>query len=168
MAMINTDALDKINEQLNGLINYMDAYAEEIQTEINNAGSKAQEVADEKMAELSSLMSQKLNIIRGQIIDTFSAQYQVALNKIEPIEPLLNVSISLDTVVSVVQSIINIITAPYQPIIDFTTQIIPKVMELSANLQTIASYQPSIDVPGVDIPPLEIEVDPITPGDITG
>lgn len=168
MAVINTEAIDKINKQLDGLIEYMDAYSLQIQTEINNAGANAQKVADEQMEELSRNITEKLSTIRGQIIDIFHSQYQVAMEKIKPIEPLLNITISLDTVVDVVKSIIEIMTAPYQPIIEFTTQIIPKVVELSNNLQKIASYQPNIEVQGVDIPTLNINVDPITPGDITG
>lgn len=168
MSTINTEQIDKINAQLEGLINYMDAAAEDIQTAINNASTNAQEVANEKMAELSTKVNEKLSSSREQIINIFHGQYQAAMEKIKPIEPLLNISISLDTVVSVVTSIIEIITAPYQPIIEFTTQIIPKVLTLSANLQKIASYQPSINVPGVEVPPLDINVEPITAEDITG
>lgn len=168
MSTINTEQIDKINAQLEGLINYMDAAAADIETAIKNAGTNAQEVANEKMAELSTKVNEKLSSSREQIINIFHDQYQAAMEKIKPIEPLLNISISLDTVVSVVASIIEVITAPYQPIIEFTTQIIPKVLALSTNLQEIASYQPSINVSGVEVPPLDINVEPITAEDITG
>lgn len=168
MATINTEAIDKINEQLNGFTEYIDAYMVDLQKEIENAGESAQEVLNEKMNVLSTQLTQELNPVRQKIIDIFKSQYQSALEKIKPIEPLLNVSLSLDTVVSVVKSIINILTAPYQPIIEFTTEVIPKVLELSANLQKVANYKPSLNVPNVEVPPLQIDIEPISPSDITG
>ena len=169
MATINLEMIDKINQQLDGITDYIDEYMLVIEDDIKNAGDKAQVVANEKMELLSTNITQKLQPIREKIINIFKAQYQSGLEKIKPIEPLLNVSLSIDTVVSVVQSIINIIIAPYQPIIEFTTQVIPKVVELSNNMQRIANYQPNIpEIPNVEIPPLNVEIEPITPADITG
>lgn len=168
MSTINTEALDNINAQLDGVIVYMDKFSEDLSKASDGAGSKAQEIVNQKVGELSEAVEAKLLDIREDVVKTFSGQYKIALAKIEPIKPLLNVSLSLDTVVSVVKSIITIITAPYQPIIEFTTEVIPKVLEISAKLQTIASYKPSVDVPNVEVPPLSVNVPPITASDITG
>ena len=168
MATINTDSLDKINAQLDGIIVYMDKFSEDLSKLQTTAGETTQALVDKKMEELSASVEGKLLDVRAKVVKTFSEQYKIALQKLEPIKPLMNVSISLDTVVSVVKSIINVITAPYQPIIEFTTEVIPKVIEISNKLQTIASYKPSVDVPNVDVPPLNVNVPPITAKDITG
>ena len=169
MSTINTEMIDKLNAEINGVLTYADVITADINNEFEYAKNNTQELLNEKMAELGDKIIEKAEPIRQKIINIFSAQYQSALEKIEPIEPLLNMSISLDTVVDAVKSIIEIITAPYQPIIEFTTEVIPKVLELSNNLQKLASYTPDINVPeGVEIPPLNIEIQPITPGDITG
>lgn len=168
MATISLKYLEKINEQLDGIIVYIDAYSTALQKEINSAGRYAQKIADEEMAKLSESASEKLNIIRDKVIDIFKAQYQSAMERVKPIEPLLNADVSLDTVVEIVKSIIAILAAPYQPMIDFISTAVPLVLEISDKIQTIATYQPTIEAPGVEIPPLEIKVEPITPGDITG
>lgn len=168
MAVLNTEFIDKINEQLEGIITYIDNYVNLIETEIESGKDKAQQIANEKMEQLSDKLTEKLLPIRQKIIDIFKAQYQSALEKIKPIEPLVNADVSLDTIVDIVKSIIAILIAPYQPAIQFTTEVIPKVIELSNNLQKIANYQPTINIPGVEIPPLNVNIPPITPGDITG
>ena len=171
MATINEEQIDKINDQLDGIIDYLDAKASMFQNIATQAGNNAQQAIDDAAAELSEDINNKLSDIRQKIIDIFSAQYSIAMEKIAPIESLLNalpISADLGAVVNVLTSVVNIITAPYQPIIDFTTKIIPKVLTLSSKLQTIASYQPSIDIPNVEVPPLEISVEPITATDITG
>ena len=132
------------------------------------AGETAQALVDKKMEELSASVEDKLLDVRGKVVKTFSEQYKIALQQLEPIKPLMNISISLDTVVSIVESIISVITAPYQPIIEFTTEVIPKVIEISNKLQTIASYKPSVGIPNVSVPPLNVNVPPITAKDITG
>lgn len=169
MATINIEMIDKINEQLKGITSYLDEYCLAIQSEIDDAGEQAQEILNEKMDELGENLTEKLEPIREKIIDIFRKQYQKAMEKLSPIEPLLNISLSIDTVVSVVENIIKIITAPYQPLIEFISQVIPKVLELSDNLQKVANYQPQIPLPpNITMPPLNVDIEPITPSDITG
>lgn len=169
MALMNTEVIDNINAQIEGIISTADNVCAVVNEQIAEKQDQAQQFVNEKVDDLSEMISAKGNEIRDKAVDVFSAQYQSALEMIKPIEPLLNISLSLNTVVSAVKSIIEIITKPYQPIIEFTTILIPKVLELSANLQKLATYQPNINVPeGVTIPPLNINIKPITPGDITG
>lgn len=166
---MNTEIIDKINEQIDGVITYADNITSLINEEIAATQGVAQEFIDEKAQELSQKISEKGNYIRDNIVDIFQAQYQTALEKVKPIQELAQMSLSMDTILTVVQSIINIITAPYQPIIEFTTEIVPKVMELSNNLQKLANYQPAINLPdGVQPPKMDIEIEPITAADITG
>lgn len=169
MGLLNTEVIDNINAQIEGIITYADNKTEVINKKIANNTANAQDVLDAEMDKLGEKISEKGTDVRNKAVDVLRAQYQTALEMIKPIEPLLNVSLSIDTVVSVVKSIIEIITAPYQPIIDFTTEVIPKVQELGTNLQELATYQPNIQAPeGVDVPSISINIEPITPSDITG
>ena len=171
MSTINTEQIDKIEQQLDGVITALDSYQNTLQNVANSAGEKAQEAINEAMGQLSEKVNTQLNSIRQKVIDIFSAQYQIAMEKIAPVKALLDalpISADLGAVVSVLTGVVNLVTAPYQPIIEFTTQVIPKVLSISTKIQTIASYQPNFDIPGVEVPPLEINVAPITPGDITG
>lgn len=169
MSLMNTEVIDNINKQIEAVITTADNICDVINEEIAGKQSQAQDIVNKKVAELSDTINEKGNDIRNNIVDVFSSQYQSALKMIEPIEPLLNISITPNTVVSVVTSIVSIITKPYQPIIEFTTILIPKVLELSENLQKLATYQPQINVPeGVTIPSITIDIEPITASDITG
>lgn len=169
MGLLNVEVIDKINAQIEGIIDYADNKTEVINKKIASNTANAQDILDAEMDKLGEKISEKGTDVRNKAVDVLKAQYQTALEMIKPIEPLLNVSLSLDTVVSVVKSIIEVITAPYQPIIDFTTEVIPKVQELGTNLQELATYQPNIQAPeGVDVPSISINIEPITPADITG
>lgn len=168
MSIINTTYIDNINAQLEDCITYLDNTFGNLSAFTNKSQEELQEYVDNQATIVSEQLNKELNDVRGKIVSVFSSQYQIALEKIKPIEPLINMEISLDTIVEVVKSIIQIITAPYQPIIEFTTEIIPKVLELSNNIQKVATYQPKIDIPGITPPQLTIEVEPITAKDITG
>ena len=169
MGLLNVEVIDNINAQIEGVIAYADNKTEVINQKIAGNTANAQEIINTEMDKLGEKITEKGNDIRDKAVDVLRAQYQTALEMIEPIEPLLNVSLSMDTIVSVVRSIIGIITAPYQPIIDFTTEVIPKVQELGTNLQELATYQPNINAPeGVGVPSISINIEPITPADITG
>lgn len=169
MGLLNVEVIDNINAQIEGIIDYADNKTEVINKKIASNTVNAQAILDAEMDKLGEKISEKGTDVRNKAVDVLKAQYQTALEMIKPIEPLLNVSLSLDTVVSVVKSIIEVITAPYQPIIDFTTEVIPKVQELGTNLQELSTYQPNIQAPeGVDVPSISINIEPITPADITG
>ena len=177
MATINTNQLDKINAQLEGIISYLDNYCALVQEEIDGAGDKAQELINVKMAELSANIQSKADPIRAKIISIFKYQYAKATEKIAPVKTLMDmfpISISLDLscLTAIYDALVaakDILIAPYQPVIEFTTQVVPKVLELSSNLQTLASYSPSITLPeGVTMPSLSVTIEPITAGDIMG
>ena len=176
MSTINTEQLDKLEEQLNGIITYLDSFNETFNDIASSCGANAQAAINEAADKLSEKINTELDIIRTKIINVFHGQYEKAMEKIAPIEPILSmfpISISLSTgcltaIVDALTAIKDIIIAPYAPIIEFTTQVIPKVLSLSSKLQTIASYRPSIEIPNVEVPELNISVEPITAGDITG
>lgn len=169
MALLNTEIIDKLNSQIEGVIAFADNMTESINQGLERTNEVAQDYVDQKGAELGAKISEKGNEIRDKAVEIFSAQYQSALEKLKPIEPLVNADVSLDTVVDIVKSIIAVITAPYQPVIDFTLEVIPKVLQLSNNILTLATYRPDIKLPpGVTPPEIPIDIKPITIQDITG
>ena len=135
---------------------------------VQNGTSK---IVNETVDRISDNVNSKLAIIRQKIIDIFSAQYSSAMEKIAPVKAILDalpISANFGSIITALIAVIDVITAPYTPVIEFITQVIPKVLELSSKLQTIASYRPQINIPNVEIPPLNINVEPISAKDITG
>lgn len=169
MSVINTNQIDKFNNQLESITDTLDGYFADLQKQIDNSSNNVQNILDESCKDISDKITEQLAPIRQQIINIFKGQYTIIEEKISPILPLVNASVSLDTVVDIVTSIIAIITAPYQPYIQITTQLIPLVLELSSNIQKIVNYSPKINLPdGIVMPNLEIDIEPITAEDITG
>lgn len=169
MALFNTEIIDNLNNRIEGVLEFADNMTESINHGLAVTNEVAQDYIDEKGVELGEKISEKGNEIRDKAVEIFSAQYQSALEKLKPIEPLVNADVSLDTVVDIVKSIIAVLIAPYQPIIDFTLEVIPKVLQLSDNILKLATYQPPLVLPpGVTPPEIPINIKPITIKDITG
>lgn len=169
MSVINEKQLDNINKQLEGVTHSLDKVFADLEKRLSKTNTVSQDEIDKLGEQVSEKLQLQTDKIRAKIIDVFSEQAKVIKKKIEPIEPLLNVSLSIDTVVSVVKSIIDIITAPYEPYIEYTTNIMPKIIELSDNLQKIANYTPNVTLPeGINPPKINVKIEPITVKDILG
>lgn len=167
MSVINEKQLDNINEQLEGITKSLDDLFADLEKRLSKANTVAQEEIDKAGEQVSAKLQTQIDNIRAKIIDIFSSQTTVIKEKIKPIEPLLNVTLSIDTVVSVVKSVIDIITAPYEPYIEYISNIVPKIIELSNNLQELAQYKPNINLPeGVTPPKINVNFKPITSQDI--
>lgn len=170
MTVVNTDYLDKINEQLSGITDLLDKYCEEIQKGVDTLKDQSQDFLDEKMEELGDKATEKLAPVRQGIIDALKPQVETIKAKIAPIEAIMNAlppSADLGALVSIVTDIATVLIQPYQPYIDLLTILPPKVTELSNNIQAIVNYSPNITVPtGVTVPTPNISCEPITPSDI--
>lgn len=173
MSIINIEQLDKVNEQLEAITSLLDEYCEALNKEIDSYVSQGQEAVQEKIDEevqkLSDKVTEKAEPIRKKLINVLHSQYEKIEEKIKPIKPLVNANISLNTVVDIVKSMIAIMTYPYQPYIEYLTILAPKLLELSNNLQTLATYQPTLTIPEeikVQIPPLSANVGTITIDDV--
>ncbi len=157
--------LDKINDQLDGITGYIDMY-------VNNFEGKSQDYVDEQMVILSNDISNKLNNIKNiQLVPPLHVQYENATDQIAVLQPYLTVIETLSSlsptdlgeVISALEevrdalvSMMQIVIAPYYPAVEFIVDIAPKIIELNNNIQTVATYQPTI--PGVDIPALDIDI----------
>ena len=164
MSVLGTN-LDKINEQLTGITDYIDGY-------VSNFDGKTQPYVDAQMDILETEVSGKLNSVKNiKIVPPLHNQYENSLATIEHFQPLIDFILALteltidpESIVTAVNTIkdglidtLGIITAPYQPAIDFGLEIVPKVAELGENLVEVATYQPPA-VEGVTIPPLDIDI----------
>jgi hypothetical protein len=161
MATINTESIDKINDQLTALITYCDS-----KTALLN--NKSQTTVDAEMAKISAFISDKLQNIKDEkIVPPLKAKFETVQPIIDLLKPLAEFSLSPDpgVLLQAIQLIIGAITVPYQPAVDFITVLAPKVNELATNIQTVATYQPVIE--GATVPPLDIDVS-LSIGDITG
>jgi len=144
--------LDNINKELEGINDYLDKT-------VSNIADKSQAYVDAKWAAINTEIEAKLNKIKDiKIVPPLHAQYEHALAHIALLQPLIELNlIDLPSVIEGLTQIIAIVTAPYQPAIDFITEIAPKVVELGENLVEIATYQPPA-TPGLTIPPLDIDI----------
>ena len=144
--------LDKINKELEGVNDYLDKV-------VSDFDKKSQAYVDAKWTAINTEVEAKLNKIKDiKIVPPLHAQYEHALASIALLKPLVELSIvDLPSVIDGLTKIISIVTAPYQPAIDFITEIAPKVVELGENLVEVATYQPPT-IEGVEIPPLDINI----------
>ena len=144
--------LDKINKELEGVNHYLDKV-------VSDFDKKSQAYVDAKWAAINAEIEAKLNKIKDiKIVPPLHAQYEHALASIALLKPLVELSIvDLPSVIDGLLKVVAIITAPYQPAIDFITEIAPKVVELGENLVEVATYQPPT-IEGVEIPPLDIDI----------
>ena len=83
MSTINTDQLDKINEQIEGILSLLDNYFESIQKQIDLAPEKAAQIAQEKCDELSADVNLRGTAIRQKCIDFLKPQLAKIIEKIQ-------------------------------------------------------------------------------------
>ena len=179
------DVLDKIDAQLDGVIDYLDNLTTLINKEIASSGTKAQEVVNEKIEELSQKLTDKLQPIRNKLVATLSSQFQEVKAKVEnaiaPISAFVTIDWASGTVTpnipvdpaKIAEAAMGIIsmlvpTAPIKFAVAMVTQIFPKVSSISDKILGIATYKPEITIPDIVVPPLSVEITPITITDIIG
>lgn len=180
------EVLDKIDTHLDGIIEYLDIYTNLIQEEIDKASSDVQDIVDEQIEELSEKLTDKLEPIRTKIIDNLSGQFAIVKQKVEqyiqPISSFVTIDWTNGTITpniptnpadiasAVAGIVLMLVPNPaVQYVVKFTTEIFPKVVQVSNKILQVASYTVSVDVPdGITVPPLDVEIDPITLQDITG
>lgn len=155
--------LDKINLELEGVNDYLDKV-------VSNLNDKSQAYVDAKWAAINAEIEAKLNKIKDiKIVPPLHAQYEHSIASIALLQPLIeflailtdldlsDIPGALEAFKDGLMKIVSLITAPYQPAIDFGIEIVPKVIELGENLVEVATYQPPV-IEGITIPPLDINI----------
>lgn len=179
------EILDKIDTQLDGVLSYLNNLTDLINEEIAQNVDNAQNIINEKVEQMSEKLTDKLQPIRDNIVSIFSSQVKVVKEKLEEyIQPIsafvtinwatgsitLNVPLDPNEIIDVVKGIILMLipSSAIEFVTKFVTEVFPKISSISSKIQDIANYTPSITVPDVTVPPLNVNIAPITLADIMG
>lgn len=166
MSIVPLETLDNINEQLENIIDLLDGYQDELQKLVDQDSEIAQQKINELMEKIGDRISEKLKPVRDKAESALKPPLEKAKVIVEPIKQILDllpINPDLSAIVEVLTIALDIITKPYQPLIDLITQIPPKVAQLNDNIQTIANYQIRVDTSKshLTVPPLDIDIEPI-------
>ena len=184
MSSVSQQQVTDITNQINAIATWMDDFCSGLEALCDEDSNPAQKVIDnltedyiqplinEKFQLLENQVNAKLAEIRGQVILLFRSQYQSSQEYMQVLQPLVD-AISLNPaaigdVWNVVKSILEYITGPYGKMAASLTDIVSAALSLSSALVNVATHVPTISIPDVTIPTLNIHVDPITAQDITG
>lgn len=184
MSSVSQQQVQDITNQINSIATWMDDFASSLEALCDEDSNPAQKIVDdladdylqplidEKFQLLETAVNNKLAEIREQIIVLFRSQYQSAQDYMDVLQPLvdalsLNPS-SIAAVWNVVKEVLEYLTGPYGKMAASLADIVQAALSLSSALVNVASHIPSISIPDVTIPTLNIHVDPITAQDITG
>lgn len=155
--------LDDTNLFLGNVTGYADkAFA--------NLQGGSQTTVNVASAEVAYGMSKGIEFSRQATIKALHKMYKGYTNTIGKLSTLANMSITDPlALLQPVLEIVKIVTTPYYEALTFVTELTPKVVELSNNMQKIANYRP----PKLDVNPTPglfeeyLTVGSITMGEIT-
>lgn len=170
MEVINTEVIDKIDEQVESLKDFLDNSLSTLKEKQEKGETIVQEEVDRVINESEARINEYLQKIRQKIIDTFKELYKNTLEQYTVLLTLINPPTDLGSVISWITKVIEYFF-PQTKVVKLVAamaDILAKVANISNNLLAIASYQTSITIPNITIRPLNINIDPITPEDITG
>lgn len=140
---VNTTQLDKANEVLEQIIEYIDLYA----SKLNNAPQKT---VDAAMTKLGIVLANKLNPIQQNMVNAYQPQVSDATRSVALLKDLVNANIAdLPSVISQVTGLTKIVCGPYYPAVAYLEAIVPKLTLFVSNLETLMSYQPKLPNPNV-------------------
>lgn len=180
-------SLDNIDDQLDGIIKFLNDNSTFLQDLANSAGEKAQDVINDTMNNLNDRVSDKLKPLRDKLVGVLHSQYAEVQSKltsyIAPISSFVSINWSTGEItpdidvsdVTKLQEFAEGIIKMFVPstavmfVVNYATQVMPRVTSISNKIVAISTYQLEIpELPDITIPPLDIDVDPITLADITG
>lgn len=122
-----------------------------------------QEKVDEACIWISEKMNAKLEQQRALLIKTLHEGYVASNEVIQLLEPLVNFDLNIDTVVSAVRKIIDILAGPYQVAVEYVTVLTPKLTELATQIALLAYIPANLpQIEGINYDKLNITMKPIT------
>lgn len=156
MSEINTKYIDNLTTQLQGVNSYIDKTAESFE-------GCSQEEINKKTKELESFLTEKLTKIRTSVVSFLKAQYASILKEQELLKPIVEANpANLQDVVGWIKNVIAYISGPYGKFAVMQSEIIASSASLSSELQKASSHS----FANPDIPPIKVNVDPISADDI--
>lgn len=167
--------IDSLSDTIKGVTEVATNYLSQIENIQEFAKNKAQEKVDEMCERASQEINSKLAIQRQKVVDKLKNTWASSNEVIENLR-FITGEISIDTIVSIVSSIIQLYTKPYQNamdlITDFTISIAPKLLQLTSEINDLADLKNQIPVhtlkdgTKLNYDKLNITMDPITIDDI--
>lgn len=156
MSEINKKYIDNLTLQLQGTNSYIDKTAESFE------GSSQEEI-NQKLKELESYLQEKLTKIRNSVVSFLKSQYSAIMKEQELLKPLVETNpANLQDVVGWIKNAITYISGPYGKFTVMQAEILTSATALSAELQKASSH----NFNNPDIPPINVDVEPITAKDI--
>jgi hypothetical protein len=139
------DTIDNINEFAIKSFSTIDDFE-------GMAQDKIQEEIDNICLKVSDKANKKLSTTRDNTVKTLREKYVSANAIVSKLESIVNANpTDLDSVISVLNSIISLYTAPYKSAIDyittFTTMATPLISKLSEKVSKLSSLKDEIPIP---------------------
>lgn len=149
--------IDDLNEMLEGV-------NRTVYTTFKNIEDyPTQDKVDEACIWVSEKMNAKLEEQRSLLIKTLHEGYIASNEVIQLLKPLVEFNLNIDTVVSAVKKIIDILAGPYQVAVEYVTVLTPKLKDLATNIALLAYIPQNLPQrPDINYDKLNISMKPIT------
>ena len=149
--------IDDLNEMLEGI-------NRTVYTTFKNIEDyPTQEKVDEACIWISKKMNAKLEEQRKILIKSLHEGYIASNEIIQLLRPLVEFDLNIDTVVSAVRKIIDILAGPYQVAVEYVTVLTPKLTELATQIALLAYIPANLpQIEGINYDKLNITMKPIT------
>lgn len=149
--------IDDLNETLEG-INTM------VYTTFQNIEDyPTQEKVDQACEWINQKINEKLENQRENLIKTLHEGYVSSNEVVKLLKPLVDFDLNVNTVVSAVKMIIDIISGPYKVAVGYVTELAPKLQDLAVNIALLAYIPQKLpQIPNVNFNKLNITIKPIT------
>ena len=149
--------IDDLNEMLEGV-------NKTVYTTFKNIEDyPTQDKVDEACIWVSEKMNAKLEEQRSLLIKTLHEGYIASNEVIQLLKPLVEFNLNIDTVVSAVKKIIDILAGPYQVAVEYVTVLTPKLKDLATNIALLAYIPQNLPQrPDINYDKLSISMKPIT------
>lgn len=155
-----TDKFKKIDD--------LNAFLEKINTNVYTTFNDienypTQQKVDEACIFISNKINAQLEIKRQELIKVLHDGYLSSNEVIQLLKPLVEFDLNIDTVVSAVKKIIDILAGPYQVAVEYVTVLTPKLKDLSTNIALLAYIPDNLPQrPDINYDKLNISIKPIT------
>ena len=122
-----------------------------------------QQKVDEACIFVSNKINAQLEVKRQELIEVLHDGYISSNEVIQLLKPLVEFDLNIDTVVSAVKKIIDILAGPYKIAVEYVTELAPKLADLSTNIALLVYIPENLPQrPDINYDKLNISMKPIT------
>ena len=149
--------IDDLNETLEGINSMVYNTFKDIEE------YPTQEKVDKACEWVSNKANAKLEEQRSKLINALHEGYLASNEVVQMLKPLVEFELNIDTVVSAVQKIIDIMAGPYKVAVEYVTVLAPKLQDLAVNVALLAYIPQKLPQrPNINYDKLQISMKPIT------